>query len=279
MSSIKRLTDRPALLRNRSRSQRDALFLHQQAADEIAERLDEVNKSFTSPALVGHITAPLAQNFPDSVTVSDEERLPLTQGRHDLVIHAFGLHWADDPIGQMVQSRLALVPDGLFIGVMFGGETLNELRTALAEAEIKLTGGLSPRILPMADLRDLGGLLQRASFALPVADSHKITVRYPNLSALMRDLRGMGETNALIDRRKMIPQRGLFSETEALYAKHFADKDGYLRATFELVYLTGWSPSDSQQKPLQPGSARSRLADALGVDETSTGDHAAPRKR
>jgi hypothetical protein len=279
MSGIKRLTDRPALLRNRARSQSDALFLHQEAANEIAERLDEVNKSFTSPALIGHVTKALAQNFPDSVTVSDEERLPLSQGQHDLIIHTFGLHWADDPVGQMVQSRLALVPDGLFIAVMFGGETLNQLRTVLAEAEIKLSGGLSPRILPMADLRDLGGLLQRAGFALPVADSHKITVRYPNMSALLHDLRGMGEANALIDRRKTIPQRVLFTETEALYAKHFADNDGYLRATFELVYLTGWSPSKTQQKPLQPGSAQARLADALGVDEASAGDHVAPRKR
>ena len=279
MSGIKRLTDRPALLRNRARSHIDALFLHQEAANEIAERLDEVNKSFTSPALVGHVTTPIAQNFTDSVTVSDEERLALSTAQHDLVVHAFGLHWADDPIGQMVQSRLALVPDGLFIAVLFGGETLNELRASLAEAEIKLTGGLSPRILPMADMRDLGGLLQRAGFALPVADSHKITVRYPNLSALLHDLRAMGEANALIDRRKTIPQRALFKETEVNYAKHFADDDGYLRATFELVYLTGWSPSESQQKPLQPGSAQSRLAEALGVDEASAGDPVAPRKR
>lgn len=279
MSGIKRLTDRPALLRNRSRAQTDTLFLHQEAADEISERLDEVNKSFTSPALVGHVTQPLAQYFPDSVTVVDDERLSLRPAQHDLLIHAFGLHWADDPIGQMVQSRLALVPDGLFIGVMFAGDTLNELRTALAETEIKLSKGLSPRIVPMADLRELGSLLQRAGFALPVADSRKITVRYPNLNALMHDLRGMGESNALIDRRKTIPKRTFFAETEVFYREHFADDEGYLRATFELVYLTGWAPSESQQKPLQPGSAKSRLADALGVDESPTGDPVAPAKR
>ena len=279
MSGIKKLTDRPALMRNRSRARGDALFLHQEAAHEIAERLDEVNKTFTAPALVGHVTPTLAESFPKAVTVSDEERLSLSQAQHDLVIHAFGMHWADDPIGQMVQSRLALVPDGLFIGVMFGGETLHELRAALAAAEIQHTGGLSPRVLPMADLRELGGLLQRAGFALPVADSHKITVRYPDLRALMNDLRGMGEANALFERRKAIPPRDLFRTTEKMYAMHYADRDGYLRATFELVYLTGWSPSQTQQKPLQPGSARARLADALGVDETPTGDPVAPPKR
>ncbi|CAN0603082.1 unnamed protein product, partial [Ectocarpus sp. 12 AP-2014] len=195
MTGIKRLTDRPALLRNRSRTRSDALFLHQEAADEISERLDEVNKTFTMPALVGHVTPALGQIFPDSDSVSDDESLSLKSATYDLIIHTFGLHWADDPIGQMVQSRLALQADGLFIGVMFGGETLNELRIVLAEAEIKVTGGLSPRVAPMSELRDLGGLLQRAGFALPVADSRKITVRYPNMMALMRDLQGMGEAN------------------------------------------------------------------------------------
>lgn len=279
MSGIKKLTDRPALLRNRSRAHSDAMFLHQQAADEIAERLDEVNKTFTAPALVGHVSSAMAQNLPKSVTVADDERLALSPKAHDLVIHAFGLHWADDPIGQMVQSRLALQPDGLFIGVMFGGDTLSELRSALAEAEVHLSGGLSPRIVPMADLRDLGGLLQRAGFALPVADSHKVTVRYPNLQKLIQDLRGMGESNALIERRKSIPNRKLFTETESIYARHFSDDDGYLRASFEIVYLTGWAPSDTQQKPLQPGTAQARLADALGVDEAPTGDQITPPKR
>lgn len=279
MSDIKNLTDRPALLRNRARSHNDALFLHQEAADDVAERLNEVNKSFTSPALIGHVTKPLKQIFPSTPSVSDEERLELEPACHDLIIHFFGLHWADDPIGQMVQSRLAMIPDGLFIGVMFGGDTLSELRVAMAEAEIKTTGGLSPRIAPMADLRDLGGLLQRAGFALPVADSRKITVRYPNMTALFQDLQGMGETNALIERRKTIPPRRLFAEAEAIYSENFSDDDGYLRATFELAYLTGWSPSETQQKPLRPGSAQARLADALGVDESSAGDPVAPLKR
>ena len=279
MSGIKKLTDRAALLRNRSRMQEQALFLHSEAASEISERLDEVNKSFTAPALVGHASAAFLNEFPNAVTVLDDERLNLTHAAHDLVIHALSLHWADDPIGQMVQSRLALRPDGLFIAVMFAGETLKELRTCLAEAEVKLTGGLSPRVLPMADLRDLGGLLQRAGFALPVADSRKLTVRYPNMTALLRDLKAMGEGNALIERRKTTPHRNLFKKAEALYAKHFADDDGYLRATFELVFLTGWAPSDTQQQPLQPGSAKSRLADALGVNEAKTGDPVAPRRR
>ena len=150
---------------------------------------------------------------------------------------------------------------------MFGGATLQELRAALAQAETTLTGGLSPRVLPMADIRDLGGLLQRAGLALPVADSRKLTVRYPDLATLIRDLRGMGETNALAARHRALPPRDLFTETERLYRQHFAD-DGYLLATFELVFLTGWAPDATQPQPLRPGSAQTRLADALGVPET-----------
>lgn len=267
-----RLTDRTALLRQRARaSQRPALFLHDEAAFEIEERLNEVNKAFNAPALIGHITPPIARLFPDAAFSSDDEQLALP-GNHDLVVHAFGLHWADDPIGQMVQSRLALVPDGMFIGVLFAGATLQELRAALAEAETRLTGGLSPRVLPMGDIRDLGGLVQRAGLALPVADSRKITVRYPDLGTLFSDLRGMGETNALSNRHKSVPPRDLFQVTEDIYKQSFADSDGYLTATFELVFLTGWAPSETQQKPLSPGSAQHRLADFLGVDEVSSKD-------
>lgn len=268
MSGAPTLTDRTALLAHRRRVRgQPALFLHEEAASEIKERLAEVNKAFSAPLLVGHATPPLSGLLPGASRIEDSAELAIGRQAHDLVVHAFGLHWADDPVGQLVQSRLALLPDGLFLGVMFGGETLHELRAALAEAETRVSGGLSPRVLPMADLRDLGGLLQRAGFALPVADSAKLTVRYPDLATLVRDLRGMGETNALAARDRRVPRRALFAETERLYRAHFAD-DTHLIATFELVFLTGWAPAESQPQPLRPGSATSRLADALGVPET-----------
>ncbi len=268
MTNRPALTDRVALTRHRQRAEKQpALFLHEDAAVEIEERLAEVNKSYTAPLLVGHVTAPFNGLFPGAPSIEDTERLSVAPGAHDLVIHAFGLHWAEDPIGQIVQSRLALKPDGLFLGVMFGGATLRELRAVLAEAETRLTGGLSPRVLPMADLRDLGGLLQRAGLALPVTDGRKLTVRYPDLATLIRDLRGMGETNALAARQRGIPSRALFEMAEELYHAHYAD-DGYLIATYELVFLTGWAPDAGQPQPLRPGSAQNRLADALGVPET-----------
>lgn len=280
MTGMPETTDRRALLLHRARAaQAPAPFLHRDAAAEIKERLAEVNKAFNAPALVGHVTPPIAVLFTGAPIVEDAERLHLAPGAHDLVVHAFGLHWANDPVGQMVQSRLALLPDGLFLGVMFGGATLNELRAALAEAESRLTGGLSPRVLPMGDLRDLGGLLQRAGFALPVADSRKLTVRYRSLAALYADLREMGETNALAGRHRPAPPRELFTLAEEIYRAHFSDAEGYLTATFEIVFLTGWCPSGSQPKPLRPGSAAARLADALGVEEQSAGDPAAPKLR
>lgn len=268
MTDTPALTDRTALAHHRRRARtQPALFLHEDAAVEIEERLGEVNKSFTKPLLVGHATGPLRALFRQAPHIDDAERLSIRPAAHDLVIHAFGLHWADDPVGQIVQSRLALRPDGLFLGVMFGGATLQELRAVLAEAETRTSGGLSPRVLPMADLRDLGGLLQRAGLALPVADSRKLTVRYPDLATLVRDLRGMGETNALAARHRVTPPRALFRTAEAIYRAHHAD-DGYLVATFEIVFLTGWAPDASQPQPLRPGSAKNRLSDALGVPET-----------
>ncbi len=273
MSDAPILTDRTALLRHRARAEATpSPFLHEEAAVEIEERLADINKSFQSPALVGHVTGPIQSLFQGKSPISDDPVLKFSV-KHDLIVHAFGLHWADDPIGQMVQSRLALLPDGLFLGVMFGGGTLHELRACLAETETRLMGGLSPRVVPMADLRDLGGLLQRAGFALPVADSRKLTVRYPDLKTMVKDLRGMGETNALAARHKRTPPLRFFSETETLYRQNFGDEDGYLIATFELVFLTGWAPADTQQKPLRPGSATARLSDALGVDETRLKDN------
>lgn len=268
------LTDRAALARNRARAQRQGpdLFLHREAAAEIEERLSEVNKRFTAPAVVTGFPRPWAEMLPAARIVADDEVVALEPGAHDLVIHALGLHWANDPVGQLVQCRRALRPDGLFLGVMFGGRTLHELRAALAEAESRLTGGLCPRVLPMAEIRDLGGLLQRAGFALPVADAALTRVSYRSAFHLVADLRAMAEGNALAARDRRIPPRALFPEAARIYAATFPAGKDRITASFELIYLTGWAPHESQQKPLRPGSAMARLADALGAAETPLGD-------
>ena len=256
------LTDRPALLRNRNRA--TEFFLHEEVATEVQERLMEVNKTFTAPAIV----APFAKIWRSlGPVVPDDETLALTAHSHDLVVHALGLHWANDPVGQLVQSRHALMPDGLFLGFLFGGQTLQELRACLAVAEAEVTGGLSPRVLPMAEIRDLGALLQRAGFALPVADSFTKTVRYRDAWHLMRDLRLMGEGNALAARLRRPTRRAVLARAAEVYHEQYADADGLIPATFEIICLTGWSPHDSQQKPLRPGSATKSLADALKTAE------------
>jgi len=262
------LTDRTALARNRARAARHpALFLQEDAADEIQERLTEVNRRFTKPAVVTPFADLWRARMPNATIIADDDRLDLEPAAHDLVIHALCLHWANDPVGQLVQCRRALRPDGLFLGVLFGGQTLAELRACLAEAEAAVTGGLSPRVLPMAEIRDLGGLLQRAGFALPVADSATRTVTYPDTGRLMADLRAMGEANALAGRLRRPTGRGVFAQTAARYAAGFPAPGGRIRATFEMIFLTGWAPADSQPKPLRPGSAARRLADALGSSE------------
>jgi SAM-dependent methyltransferase len=268
MQSPPPLTDRIALARQRFRALRaPALFLQEQAADEIEERLDEVNRTFTAPAVVTPYPDLWRARLPQARIVADDERLDLEPGAHDLVIHALALHWANDPVGQLIQSRLSLVPDGLFLGVLFAGRTLAELRACLAEAEVAQTGGLSPRVLPMGDLRDLGALLQRAGFALPVADATLKTVSYPGFYSLLADLRAMGEGNALEARLRRPTPRRVFRDAARRYAEAFASPGGRVSASFEMTFLTGWAPADSQPKPLRPGSAARRLADALGADE------------
>ncbi len=244
-----------------------AMLLHALAADDLQERLLEVNKRFTLPALISGFPGIWHDLLPEALQTEPTELLPLAQATHDLVIHALSLHWANDPLGQLIQCRRALIPDGLFLGVLFGGRTLQELRAVLAEAESRVTGGLSPRVLPMGEIRDLGALMQRAGFALPVADSVTQTVHYASLAALMADLRAMGETSALAARPRHFTRRRIFDEAEAIYQENFPAPEGRVRATFELVFLTGWSPHDSQQQPLRPGSAKARLADALRVPE------------
>jgi SAM-dependent methyltransferase len=273
------LTDQTALLRHRARAAamaEPALFLHAHLAGLIEERLDEVNRRFTAPALVAPFPELFRDLVPGATVVADEEVLGLGESAHDLVLHLMALHWSNDPVGQLVQARRALRPDGLFLGACLGGRTLFELRVALAEAETRVTGGLSPRVAPMGEIRDLGGLLQRAGLALPVADSLTLTVEYRDALHLMRDLRAMGEANALSARRRNFSRRALFLEAARIYAEAYALPNGRIPATFEFVFLTGWCPDDSQPKPLRPGSAASRLAEALGVEERSAGEAIGP---
>ncbi|UAL11511.1 methyltransferase domain-containing protein [Caulobacter segnis] len=203
---------------------------------------------------------------------ADEERLPFGDATLDLVTSTLSLHWTNDLVGALIQIRRALRPDGLFVGAIFGGATLTELRQSLLAAEAELSDGASMRVSPFADAIDAAGLLQRAGFALPVADVDRVKVRYAHPLALLQDLRRMGETSVLLDRsRKPLTKKVLFRAME-LYAERFAEADGKVPATFEIVSVTGWAPHDSQQKPLRPGSAKMRLADALGTTEQSAGD-------
>lgn len=273
------LTDAKALARNRARADDAALFLHRRAADGIEERLQEVNRTFTKPAVVTGFPDFWHMAFPDARMVNEGEVLDLAQGAHDLLIHAFGLHWTEDPVGQLVQCRRALRPDGLLLAVCFGGQTLSELRAALAEAEVQLTGGLSPRVAPMGELRDLGGLPSRAGLTLTVADTDRVAVTYPGMMALLSDLRAMGEGNALAERSRRPSRRDLFPLAASIYAASYpaADDPTRVRATFEMVTLTGWAPDESQPQPLRPGAATTRLADALDVPELRANDPARPR--
>jgi SAM-dependent methyltransferase len=264
------LTDRAALERNRLRAlalPAPALFLQEQALDEVQERLSSVNRTFTDVAVAAAFPHLWRAAFPDARIVADTPVLDLPPGGHDLVIHAMALHWADDPVGQLLQCRQALRPDGLFLGLFLGGQTLQELRAALAEAEAEVTGGLSPRILPMAEIRDAGGLLQRAGFALPVADSFTHDVTYRDAFHLMSDLRAMGEGNALANRLRRPTARAVFLRAAEIYADTFSADADRVHATFEVICLTGWAPHGSQQKPLRPGSAAQRLADILAATE------------
>ncbi len=271
MTGTPRLTDRAALMRNRARASGD-LFLHRTAVDEAKDRLSMVNRRFTDIAVVTGHPGLWADAFPGAYVTRDDDVLTLDPQAHDLVIHAMCLHWADDPVGQLVQCRRALRPDGLCLAILPGGETLADLRTALATAEIELTGGLSPRILPMAELRDLGALLQRAGLALPVADTQTLTAEYRDLRHLMHDLRAMGEGNAMADRLRYPTRRAVFDRAGAICRDMQERPLGSLLARFDLVTLTGWAPAESQQKALRPGSAQARLAQALGTTEKPLSD-------
>lgn len=266
------LTDTNTLARNRKRADPAALFLQAAAADEIQDRLAMVNRAFTAPVIVTPFPSIWRNRLPGARLLTSAEHLPLDPASCDLIIHAMDLHWANDPVGQLIQCRRALRPDGLLMVATLGGQTLHELRSCLSQAEVSLAGGLSPRVAPMGEVRDLGALLQRAGLALPVADVMPLRVEYRDLHHLMHDLRAMGETNALTARHRLPPPRRLFDRAAALYRDHFPAQGSRILATFELVFLTGWHPADSQQKPLRPGSAQHRLAQALGVAETPLSD-------
>lgn len=216
-----------------------------------------------------------AQRLPGAV-VGEEEALPFAAGSFDLVVSTLGLHWTNDLPGALWQICRVLRPDGLMLAALFGGETLWELREALTRAELEVLSGAAPRVSPFADLRDAGGLLQRAGFALPVVDGELLTVTYPDAFALMRELRALGETNALRHRGRGLTRRAVLFRAAEIYRDRFGDASGRIPASFQLITLTGWAPAESQPQPLKPGSARTRLAEALGTVEHKTGEAARP---
>ena len=294
--SVPVITDRRLLRSRIARSVRrpanDAAFLLERAVEDMAGRLAAVERRFArSVALCGYtngladmlaqsgktdsvcrmeIDPQLASASDYPVFVADEEDLPIAPASIDLIASALALHFVNDLPGALLQICRALRPDGLFLGSLLGGQTLHELRSSFTEAEMELRGGAGPRFLPFADVRDLGGLLQRAGFALPVADRDTVIVRYDSAFELMRDLKAMGASNMLAERERRPMRRDLLVAAADIYRQRFADPDGRIRATFEIVSLSGWAPHESQQKPAARGSARTSLADILGNGGRST---------
>lgn len=236
-------------------------FLHAYAAGLVAEKLLDVTRTFARARITGDpaglVRAKLPPDKLGDIQTADGG------ADFDLVASLLELHAENDPIGAMIRARDALKPDGLYIAVMFGAGTLAELRAVLGEAEIETAGGLSPRVFPFADVRDAGSLLQRAGFALPVADADRLTVRYADPLTLMADLRGAGESNVLAERRRRFLRRDTLARALALYAERHGEADGRMPASFMFLTMTGWRPHESQPKALKPGSGRVSLADAL----------------
>jgi len=292
MSSGPNIFDRHLLRVRQRRARRltPATFLLDRVAADLGDRLSAVLRKFDVAVDLGTpsdaVRRVLAANNNISTIVAagldgdddglrvtaDEETLPFAERSLDLVVSALALQFVNDLPGALIQIRRALKPDGLLLAALIGGDSLTELRTAFAAAESEVEGGISPRVAPFADIRELGGLLQRAGFALPVVDSERVAVRYDSALALMRDLRRMGATNILHERLRTPLKRSTLERVMAIYADRFADADGRVRATFEIIWLSGWVPHESQQKPLKPGSAAQRLADALGTIELPAGE-------
>ncbi|MBC7770197.1 MAG: methyltransferase domain-containing protein [Phycisphaerales bacterium] len=283
----------PRLVRQRKRRARagfaEAAFLHARAAADLADRLEAIPRRFehalalgggglfsaelsSRPELAARIGAVIEADVASGDVELDPERLPFAPESFDLIVSPLALHWANDLPGAFIQFRQALKPDGLLLASMFGGDTLTELRLALIQAESELIGGAGPRVAPFAALQDVAGLLQRAGFALPAADRDVVTVRYGEPMRLLSDLRAMGETAALRRRSPHGLSRRILARAFEIYRERFSDAEGRVRATFEILTATGWAPHESQQKPLKPGSAKTRLADALGAKEQSAGE-------
>jgi SAM-dependent methyltransferase len=285
--------DRALLRRRRERARAlgPETFLLERVAADLVERLGAVLRRFDVAADLGTPGDALRHELLDSASigtligasllpdegvsvVADEENLPFRDGALDLVVSALALQFVNDLPGALIQIRRALKPDGLFLAAMLGGDTLSELRQAFAEAEAEIEGGVSPHVAPFTDVREMGALLQRAGLALPVTDVDRLTVRYSSPFILMGELRRMGATNVLTERRRTPLRRATLKRMAEIYAQRFADSDGRIRATFEIIWLSGWAPHESQQQPLRPGSAKTRLADALGTLEIKTDDKA-----
>jgi SAM-dependent methyltransferase len=299
MAESHRIFDRALLAHRRDRfaaRASDSDFLLRRVADELAERLSLIRRRFPVAISLGAYHGVVGRRLRQLASVdmvidvelsqrllaqcamphvrADEELLPFAAQSLDLVVSGLSLQLVNDLPGALAQIRRALKPDGLFLAALLGGRTLIELRQSFAQAEAELDGGASPRVAPFADVRDLGSLLQRADFALPVADSDLITVSYATPLDLMRELRAMGASNTLLERRKRMLSRATLLRAAAIYAEQHARPDGRIPATFEIITLTGWAPHESQQKPLKPGSAAQRLADALATKELPAGDKA-----
>ncbi len=267
------LFDRALLRARQARALRQGAdtFLLDRVIEDMSDRLQAVLRQFGNGVDVGTPGASLTDMLSGRVAslahvdVPDDESkgLGLAPASLDLAVSALGLHLVNDLPGVMAQLRRALKPDGFLIAALLGGDTLTELRQSFAAAEAELEGGISPRVAPMADLRDVGALLQRAGFALPVTDVDSVVVRYSSAFALMQDLRRMGATNILMERRRTPLRRATLLRMAQIYAERFADADGRIRATFDIIWLSGWAPHESQQKPLKPGSAKASLADAV----------------
>lgn len=267
------LFDRALLRARHGRAEKmgAATFLLDRVAEDMAERLHAVLREFSSAADVGtsgdQVRDTLATRVGRLTHIDlpdyESEPLPLAPESIDLAVSALALQFVNDLPGVLAQIRRALKPDGLLLAAMVGGDTLTELRQSFAAAEAELEGGVSPRVAPFADLRDVGALLQRAGFALPVTDVDRIVVRYDTALALMQDLRRMGATNVLVERRRAPTRRATLLRMAEIYSERFADPDGRIRATFDVIWLSGWAPHESQQQPLKPGSAKASLAEAV----------------
>ena len=295
MSPGPKIFDRRLLRARQARARKlgPETFLLDRTASELGERLSTVLRQFNvavdlgtptdvvrqvlaTIGKVGTIVGATVHSTPDGrsflTVAADEEALPFANASLDLVVSALALQFVNDLPGTLVQIRRALKPDGLLLAALVGGESLSELREVIAAAEIEVEGGVSPHIAPFADVRELGALLQRAGFALPVVDSERLVVRYDSIFALIRDLRHMGATNILNERRRKPLKRATVQRMAEVYRERFADEDGRLRASFEIIWLSGWAPHEGQQKPLRPGSATRRLSDALNTTEISAGE-------